>query len=142
MDNKIRRWRRYERCDASVKEAILHEIARSDLSIKEISERYLVNTHCIYMWLYRMRKSQDKDVSLHSERHEMENQAISVVESMPKKEDALKGLTEEQLKKKVLELEKALEYEKLRTEALDMMIDIAENQEGISIRKKSGAKRL
>jgi hypothetical protein len=94
------------------------------------------------MWLYRMRKSQDKDVSLHSERHEMENQAISVVESMPKKEDALKGLTEEQLKKKVLELEKALEYEKLRTEALDMMIDIAENQEGISIRKKSGAKRL
>jgi transposase len=47
-----------------------------------------------------------------------------------------------QLKKKVLELEKALEYEKLRTEALDMMIDIAENQEGISIRKKSGAKRL
>ncbi len=72
----------------------------------------------------------------------MENQAISVVESMPKKEDALKGLTEEQLKKKVLELEKALEYEKLRTEALDMMIDIAENQEGISIRKKSGAKRL
>ena len=51
-------------------------------------------------------------------------------------------MTEEQLKKKVLELEKALEYEKLRTEALDMMIDIAENQEGISIRKKSGAKRL
>lgn len=142
MDNEISRWRRYKRCDSSVKEAILHEIATSDLSIKEISERYLVNPHRIYMWLYRMRKSQDKDVSLHPERHEMENQAISVVESMPKKEDALKGLTEEQLKKKVLELEKALEYEKLRTEALDMMIDIAENQEGISIRKKSGAKRL
>ena len=93
-------------------------------------------------WLYRIRKSQEKSVSLSSERHEMENQAISVVESMSNKEDALKGLTEEQLRKKVLELEKSLAYEKLRTEALDMMIDIAEKQEGISIRKKSGAKRL
>ena len=51
MDNEIRRWRRYKRCDSSVKEAILHEIAASDLSIKEISERYLVSTHRIYMWL-------------------------------------------------------------------------------------------
>ena len=141
MDSIIRKRRPYERCEASVREAILHEISTSDLSIKEISEKYFINPRNVRTWLYRIRKSQEKSVSLSSERHGMENQAISVVESMANKEDALKGLTEEQLRKKVLELEKSLEYEKLRTEALDMMIDIAEKQEGVCIRKKSGAKR-
>jgi len=141
MDNIIRKRRPYERCEASVREAILHEISTSDLSIKEISEKYFINPRNVRTWLYRIRKSQEKSVSLSSERHGMENQAISVVESMANKEDALKGLTEEQLRKKVLELEKSLAYEKLRTEALDMMIDIAEKQEGVCIRKKSGAKQ-
>ena len=141
MDSIIRKRRPYERCEASVREAILHEISTSNLSIKEISEKYFINPRNVRTWLYRIRKSQEKSVSLYSERHEMENQAISVVESMANKEDALKGLTEEQLRKKVLELEKSLSYEQLRTEALEMMIDIAEKQEGISIRKKSGAKR-
>lgn len=141
MDNIIRKRRPYERCEASVREAILHEISTSDLSIKEISEKYFINPRNVRTWLYRIRKSQEKSVSLSSERHGMENHAISVVESMANKEDALKGLTEEQLRKKVLELEKSLAYEKLRTEALDMMIDIAEKQEGVCIRKKSGAKQ-
>ena len=141
MDSIIRKRRPYERCEASVREAILHEISTSDLSIKEISEKYFINPRNVRTWLYRIRKSQEKSVSLSSERHGMENQAISVVESMANKEDALKGLTEEQLRKKVLELEKSLAYEKLRTEALDMMIDIAEKQEGVCIRKKSGAKQ-
>ncbi|WP_018464435.1 hypothetical protein [Segatella paludivivens] len=141
MDNIIRKRRPYERCEASVREAILHEISTSNLSIKAISDKYFINPRNVRTWLYRIRKSQEKSVSLSSERHEMENQAISVVESMANKEDGLKGLTEAQLRNKVLELEKSLAYEKLRTEALDMMIDIAEKQEGISIRKKSGAKR-
>jgi hypothetical protein len=38
-------------------------------------------------------------------------------------------------------LEKELEYEKLRTLALDTMINIAERELNIPIRKKSGAKR-
>lgn len=46
-----------------------------------------------------------------------------------------------ELEKKVKELEKMLEHEKLRTMALNTMIDIAEKELKISIRKKSGAKR-
>ena len=45
------------------------------------------------------------------------------------------------LETRVKELEKALEYEKLRTLALDTMIDIAEDKLKISIRKKSGTKQ-
>ena len=45
-----------------------------------------------------------------------------------------------QLKKRIRELEKALEFSKLETQARDMMIDKAEEYFDISIRKKSGAK--
>ena len=48
---------------------------------------------------------------------------------------------ERELESKIKELEKLLEHEKLRTTALNTMIDIAERELKISIRKKSGAKR-
>ena len=45
-----------------------------------------------------------------------------------------------QLKKRIKELEKALEFSRLETLARDMMIDKAEEYFEIPIRKKSGAK--
>ena len=45
-----------------------------------------------------------------------------------------------QLKKRIRELEKALEFSRLETLARDIMIDKAEEYFDIPIRKKSGAK--
>ncbi|NDV66644.1 transposase [Bacteroides sp. 224] len=45
-----------------------------------------------------------------------------------------------QLKKRIKDLEKALSYSKLETEARDLMITRAEEYFNIPIRKKSGAK--
>jgi len=45
-----------------------------------------------------------------------------------------------QLKKRIRELEKALEFSRLETLTRDMMIDKAEEYFDIAIRKKSGAK--
>ena len=45
-----------------------------------------------------------------------------------------------QLKKRIRDLEKALEFSRLETQARDMMIDKAEEYFDIPIRKKSGAK--
>ncbi|MBQ4386816.1 MAG: transposase [Prevotella sp.] len=45
-----------------------------------------------------------------------------------------------QLRKRIKELEKALEFSRLETLSRDMMIDKAEEYFDISIRKKSGAK--
>ncbi len=45
------------------------------------------------------------------------------------------------LEKKLKELERSLSYEQLRTETLSTMIDIAERDLKISIRKKSGPKQ-
>jgi len=58
-----------------------------------------------------------------------------------------KKLTSEQLQstealqQKIAALEKQLEWEKLRSEALDTMINIAEKDLNISIRKKPGAQQ-
>jgi len=46
-----------------------------------------------------------------------------------------------QLKKRIKDLEKALDYSKLETLARDILIDKAEEYFDISIRKKSGAKQ-
>ena len=50
-----------------------------------------------------------------------------------------KGSTD--LEAEIRLLKKALSYEKLKSEALSQMIDIAEDEFKISIRKKSGAKQ-
>ena len=46
-----------------------------------------------------------------------------------------------QLKKRIKELEKALAFSRLETEARDLLIDKAESYFNIPIRKKSGAKQ-
>ena len=52
-----------------------------------------------------------------------------------------KSPREVELEVKVKKLEEALEYERLRTLALSTMIDVAERDLKISIRKKSGTKQ-
>jgi hypothetical protein len=60
-----------------------------------------------------------------------------------KKEKAVKGAKtekEEDLQREVSKLRKALEAAELRAEAYSMMIDIAERELKVAIRKKSGTK--
>jgi len=51
------------------------------------------------------------------------------------------NLSEEALKAQVKELEKRLKRSELKTEMLETMIDIAEEEFNLEIRKKSGAKQ-
>ena len=48
---------------------------------------------------------------------------------------------EEILRNRISDLERALELEKLRSRAFEKMIRIAEQEEGISILKKGGARQ-
>ena len=52
-----------------------------------------------------------------------------------------KPKSEQELEKRIKELEKQLEYANLKAKALDTMIDIAEKELDIQIRKKSGPKQ-
>jgi cell division septum initiation protein DivIVA len=52
-----------------------------------------------------------------------------------------KKMTSEQLEQRNLELEAQLKEEQMRSITLNTMIDMAEQELNISIRKKSGAKQ-
>jgi hypothetical protein len=57
------------------------------------------------------------------------------------KEESKKSEHELKLEEKIRELEKSLDYERLKSLALNTMIDIAERDLKISIRKKHGTKQ-
>ena len=65
--------------------------------------------------------------------------------SLPEKQNNtsdMQELSKEDLEKKVKDLEKQLSYEKMKSEAFDTMIKIAERELKISIRKKSDTKQF
>ena len=77
---------------------------------------------------------------------EIQNKRLSLSQetqkdtSMPEKQDTSKDLMISALEQRIQDLEKLLKHSQLKCKALDTLIDIAEEQ-GIRIRKKSGAKQ-
>mgnify|MGYP003393004743 FL=1 len=77
---------------------------------------------------------------------EIQNKRLSLPQetqkdtSMPEKQDTSKDLMISALEQRIQDLEKLLKHSQLKCKALDTLIDIAEEQ-GIQIRKKSGAKQ-
>ena len=61
--------------------------------------------------------------------------------SSPKKDNTATDESTKELQQKIALLEKQLQFEKLRADALDTMINVAEQQLNISIRKKSGTQQ-
>lgn len=107
---------------------IVQEYLNSDLSQEEILEKYSIGGHsCITNWMRKFGLKEAKNVTLKTH--------VSMKHGRKKTPEELG------LEAKVKELEKALEYEKLRSLALDTMIDIAEKNMKISIRKKPGTKQ-
>ena len=77
---------------------------------------------------------------------EIQNKRLSLPQetqkdtSMPEKQDTSKDSMISALEQRIQDLEKLLKHSRLKCKALDTLIDIAEEQ-GIHIRKKSGAKQ-
>ena len=77
---------------------------------------------------------------------EIQNKRLSLPQetqkdtSMPEKQDTSKDSMISALEQRIQDLEKLLKHSRLKCKALDTLIDIAEEQ-GIQIRKKSGAKQ-
>jgi transposase-like protein len=108
---------------------VVQEYLSSDFSQKELLEKYSIRGNSsIINW---MRKFGLK-----------EGPIPSILKNSTTMTKGRKKIPEElALEAKVKELEKALEYEKLRSLALDTMIDAAERNLKISIRKKPGTKQ-
>jgi transposase len=107
---------------------VIQEYLNSDISQKALMEKHGIRGDCcIPNW---MRKFGGNKVT---------DEQISIQKAMSKEAD--KTPQERKLEAKIKELEKALEQERLRTLALDTMINVAERDLKISIRKKSGTKQ-
>jgi len=107
---------------------VVQDYLTSGQSQAEILKKYDIRGgSCITNWMrnFGLKKPNEKQFDLQN-----------IMEKESKK--ILKG---EALEVKIRALEKDLAYEKLRTEALNTMIDIAEQDLKISIRKKPGTKQ-
>ena len=116
--------------------AIVEEFEKGALSGKEIAEKYGIKyPSLIANWRTRLLKPR---VSL----RKSEKSSTFAAEIKPQVADEvpMKKRTPEELEAEVKRLTKELEWAKLQNLALNTLIDIAEEQ-GIRIRKKSGAKQ-
>ncbi len=107
---------------------VVHEYLGTAMSQKELMLKYNIRgANCITQWMRKF--------GLQSP----DQQQIELQRTMSK--EAEKTSKERELELKVKQLEQQLDQEKFRTLALNKMIDIAERDLKIVIRKKSGAKR-
>ena len=107
---------------------VVQEYLETSISIKDLMNKYQIRGHnCISNWIRKFGLTKPDQTQ------------IDIQRTM--KEESDKTGKERALEIKVKQLEKELDYEKLRTLALNTMIDIAERDLKIPIRKKSGAKR-
>jgi transposase-like protein len=103
---------------AQEKEAIIAEYLLGKKSYRQLGAQYNIDFRLIHSWV---RKFQGK--------------------SVPKPKTQIQPISAEPLPTDVKTLQEELRKAKLHNELLNAMIDIAEDQLKIDIRKKSGTKR-
>ncbi len=122
---------RHQVFSGSFKMKVSREYMETDLSQAEICEKYNIRGKgCITDWVRKF-----------GLKPEPIEKRINGIGRSNMKKGIEKTKAERALEKKVKELETQLEYEKLRSEAFDTMINIAEKKFNIPIRKKRGTKQ-
>jgi transposase-like protein len=118
-----------------LKTQIIREYLTQGTGFRKLASKYGISRTTICKW-----------VAIHQGIHNLpptekqKRYSTSSMNSSPKKSSS-QGQSVEELQQKIAALEKQLEWEKLRAEALDTMIDIAQKDLNIQIRKKPGAQQ-
>ncbi len=119
-----------------LKTQIIQEYLTQGGGFRKLAEKYGISRTTICKW-----------VLIHQGIHNLpptekqEKYSTSSMNSSKKKLTLEQLQSTEALQQKIAALEKQLEWEKLRAEALDTMINIAEKDLNIQIRKKPGAQQ-
>lgn len=116
--------------------SIATEYYTTDVSAQEICQKYGISSQAVVCnWVKRYiktAKSPQKVLPL-------PRKPVSDITPGLPSDMAKTGKDPKELEARIIELEKALKWEQMRTHALETMIEIAEEQ-GMKVRKKSGAK--
>lgn len=118
-----------------LKTQIITEYLTQGVGFRQLAQKYGISRTTICKW-----------VAIHQGIHNLpltekqKKYSVSSMNSSPEKSSS-EGQSIKELEQKIAALEKQLEWEKLRSEALEIMIDIAEKDLSIPIRKKPGAQQ-
>lgn len=107
----------------------------SSQSIHSIGKQFKVPVATVCFWIGKYKGEYSK------EKANVQNVITFKAEKRNHTVMKKKKLTPEEMEKRILELEQRLKDEQMRSITLDKMIEIAERDLQISIRKKSGAKQ-
>jgi len=119
-----------------LKDQVIQEYLNTGCGFRKLAAKYGISRTTICKW-----------VLIHQGIHNLpptQNQqsySTSSMNSSPKKAADQDQQTNEALLQKVATLEKQLEHQQLRAEVLDTLINVAEKQLNISIRKKPGTQQ-
>ena len=119
-----------------LKEQIIREYLTQGGGFRKLAQKYGVSRTTICKWVAIYQGIHNLPLTQKQERY-----STSSMNSSKKKLTTDQLQSNEALQQKIAALEKQLEWEKLRTEALNTMIDIAEKDLNIPIRKKPGAQQ-
>ena len=122
----VRRERKFY--SESFKERVLAAYYNSNESVSVIALRFEISRDTVSSWIYRKR------TAVNSRKR---------VKLAPLQSTFMNGkeFSSDEKDMRIKELERTLSIEKMRSECLEKMIEIAERDLKISVRKKSGAKQ-
>lgn len=119
-----------------IKQQCITEYLTQGVGYRQLAKKYGVSRTTINKW-----------VQIHQGIHNIaptekqQKYYLSCMNSKPEKITAEAFKNQQELQQRIALLEKQLAWEKLRADALDTMINIAEKQLDITIRKKSGSQQ-
>lgn len=119
-----------------IKQQCITEYLTQGVGYRQLAKKYGVSRTTINKW-----------VQIHQGIHNIaptekqQKYYLSGMNSKPEKITAEAFKNQQELQQRIVLLEKQLAWEKLRADALDTMINIAEKQLDITIRKKSGSQQ-
>jgi transposase-like protein len=118
-----------------IKNEAVREYLEDGRSYRELSKKYGVNRTTLNKWVLVHQGIHNLPRSHKQVSYDLQQKTLGKKSKQSVKEH------QSELEKKIEVLEKQLEWEKLRTRALDTMITVAERELNIDIRKKPGTKQ-
>lgn len=118
-----------------IKQEAVREYLEDGIPYRALAKKYGVNRTTINRWVLVHQGIHDIPRSHKQVSYDLQQKTLG------KKSKQVVQVHQSELEKKVELLEKQLEWEKLRSLALDTMITVAERELQIDIRKKPGTKQ-
>lgn len=117
-----------------IRQQAIKEYLVEGMTYRQLSEKYGVSRSTINKWILVYQETHNLPRTAKQKTHDLQQMAIKGIPNKDKDDQT-------DLKQKIALLEKQLAWEKMKAAALDKMIDIAEKDFNIDIRKKPGAEQ-